>query len=380
MFVPGPNMAFQLSQEEQLIAQTVREFARRIGVEKAAEFDRYDRMPLQELQEAAGLGLATMAVPAEGTAPATAYAAAVYEMAQVCPNTAILLAVQNTAASILAEAGRTELVAEAAAGNLVSLLVTEEAHGSDVAKLGTTAKKGDGGFLVTGQKVWGMAAAEAKVHLVLADLAQAGPSLFAVPAGSQGVVLSGPDPIMGLRATGIRTVYLSKAAVVEDRLVGEPGKGLEAVRRAQPWLQVGAAAVLCGCVAGALEAAARFAETRVQFGQPIGSYQAVSDAVTNMDTQLAAGRALVFEAAGHLGSPEAATWAGRAKAFCNEMAVNMTRQAIRVQGGTGFMREGGTERYARDVRALQFVGETTQMQRNVLKRAVLPGIEFPATP
>jgi alkylation response protein AidB-like acyl-CoA dehydrogenase len=228
--------------------------------------------------------------------------------------------------------------------------------------------------------VWGIAAAAAKEHIVLAHVPAAGPTLLAVPSGSPGVALSANEALLGLRGAGIRTVYFSKARVDKDRVVGDVGQGLQMLAQVRPWLQVGAAAALAGCMGGALEAAARFAETRVQFGQPIGSYQAVSDSVTQMDVQLAAARALCWEAAGHLETPEAATWAARAKAFAAEAAIAGTRQAIRVQGGTGFMREGGTERFARDARALQFVGETTQMQRDAIKRAALPDILFPAAP
>ncbi|HJQ94006.1 MAG TPA: acyl-CoA dehydrogenase family protein, partial [Candidatus Thermoplasmatota archaeon] len=121
-----------------------------------------------------------------------------------------------------------------------------------------------------------------------------------------------------------------------------------------------------------------------------GTYQAVSDGVTLIDVNVEASLALTLTAAARLdgagdagdgdAAADAALWAARAKAFANEMSVPMTRQAIRIQGGTGFMREGGTERFARDARALWFVGETTQMQRDAIKRAVMPDIAFPAAP
>jgi alkylation response protein AidB-like acyl-CoA dehydrogenase len=104
-----------------------------------------------------------------------------------------------------------------------------------------------------------------------------------------------------------------------------------------------------------------------------------------MDVQLAAARALTWEAASLLRTeppddPGAAVAAARAKLFGAEAAVAATRSAIRVQGGTGFMREGGTERFARCARALQFVGEAGPMQRDLLKRAVMPGLKWPPAP
>lgn len=384
-------MPYTLSDDEQLIRKVVREFAgSTIGLEQAADFDRHDRFPADAVQGAAGLGLTALTLPTElggaGAGP-TAYALAIHELARVCPNTAAILAIHNglglrclLANPALAE----ELAPKAAAGELVAVLVSEEAHGSDVATVGTSAvPDGAGGYRLTGQKVWGIAASDARHFIVLANVVApdaAGPTLFYVPADATGVSRGRNEPLMGLRAAGIRTVYLSGVAVPEANRIGEAGQGLAILAAARAWLQVGAAAAIAGCVAGAYAAAATFAASRIQFGSPIGTYQAVSDGIARIDVNVEASLALTLAAAGRLEADDGALWAARAKAFANEMAVPMTRQAIRIQGGTGFMREGGSERFARDARALWFVGETTQMQNDAIKRAVLPDIAFPATP
>lgn len=378
-------MPFTLSEEEALIQKVVREFAAGVGLEKASDFDRFDRFPIDVIQQAAVLGLTTLSVPAEaggaGAGP-TAFAVACYELAQICPNSAAILAAHNAAlhgllASPQLAAG---VVTKAAAGETMALLVAEEAYGSETSRAGTLATPAGEGYSITGQKVWAIGASDAKHFLVLATVPKKGPTMFLVADSAAGVSRGENEPLLGLRAAGIRTVYFSAVNVPASAVVGEVGNGLVVLASTRPWLQVGAAAALAGCVAGGLSAAARFAETRVQFGAAIGTYQAVSDGVTAMDLQLAASRALVFEAAAHLGQEDEAVWAARAKAFAADIAVPMTRQAIRVQGGTGFMREGGTERFARDARALQFVGETGHMQRDLLKRHLMPGVQFPATP
>lgn len=377
----GEQVPFALSEDERLIQKTAREFARGVGLGKAADLDRHDRFPSDVLAQAAGLGLTGIAAPGSPL-DATAFVLVIDELAQVDPNSAASLLAHNAALATLPEG---ELAALLAGGELAALLVSEEATGSDTSAPGTTAAPSAGGFTVNGQKVWGINAVAARHFLVLAMAGpakegQGGPTLLHIPADRPGVSLGENEPLLGLRAAGIRTVYLSGVAVPSSAVLGEVGSGLDLLARAKVWLQLGAAAALCGCVAGALEAASRFAESRIQFGSPIGTYQAVSDGITRIDVELAAARALTLEAAARADGPEAAVWAARAKAFAAEMAIPMTRQAIRVQGGTGFMREGGTERFARDARALQFVGETTQMQRDTLKRALLPGIQFPATP
>jgi alkylation response protein AidB-like acyl-CoA dehydrogenase len=368
-------LPFSLSEDEQLIQKTVREFAQAVTLERAANYDRHDKFPADVLGDAAGLGLLGISAPGSPLG-ATALALAADELAQVCPNSAAALVAHNAAQALLAEGEPVPW----ADGGLAALLLAEEATGSDLSAPGTTATPTADGFRVTGQKVWGINAAVARHFLVLATVPGAGPTLLHVPADAPGVSLGENEPLMGLRAAGIRTVYLSGVEVPASAAWGGPGGAGQRLPRATAWLQLGAAAALCGCVAGGLEAAARFAESRVQFGQPIGTYQAVSDGLANIDVQLAAARALVLQAAARSEQPDAAVWAARAKAFAAEMAIPMTRQAIRVQGGTGFMREGGTERFARDARALQFVGQASQMQRDVLKRALLPNIGFPPTP
>lgn len=386
-------MSYVLSEDEALIQKVVREFAvTQVGLDRPHDEDRHDRFPVETIAAAAALGLTSLTIPADaggaGTTP-TAFALALHELAKVDPSSAAILAVHNgVAMRCLASAQptvRTDAYAKGAAGEVVAFLASEEAHGSDTGTLGTTAVPTKDGFRLTGQKVWGIGAAAAKHFLVLANVSApkgqpSGATLFYVSAAAQGVSLSRNEPLLGLRSAGIRTVYFSGVAVPAANRVGEVGQGHALVQAARPWLQVGIAAALSGAVMGALAAAAAFASSRIQFGSPIGTYQAVSDGVATMDVQANASLALTLAAAGRLEENDASVWAARAKAFANEMAIPMTRQAIRIQGGTGFMREGGTERFARDVRALQFVGETTNMQRDLLKRAAMPDVAFPATP
>ncbi|MEK6986389.1 MAG: acyl-CoA dehydrogenase family protein [Candidatus Thermoplasmatota archaeon] len=365
-------MPFQLSDDERLMRDTVRQFAQSWGLANAAEADRFDRYPAQPMADAAALGLTALA--ARDGPGATAFVLALDEVAQVDPTLAACLAAHNGA---LAAAADHQVAAQLAAGEIAALLVAEEASGSDALHPGTVAKGIP--LKLTGQKVWGINAVAARHLLVLAKEGD-GLSLFALPADAAGVTLGANDPLMGLRAAGIRTVYLSNVAAPDAARIGAAGAGGHAVAAGRTWMTLGAAAALCGAVGGALAAATTFAQNRVQFGAPIATYQAVSDGLTTIEVQLAAARALVLQAAARIGEPDAAIWAARAKAFASEMAIPMTRQAIRVQGGTGFMREGGTERFARDARALQFVGETVQMQRDVLKRAMLPDVAFAAEP
>jgi alkylation response protein AidB-like acyl-CoA dehydrogenase len=385
-------MPFTLSDDEALIQKVVREFAQtQVGLDKASDADRFDRFPADTIAAAAGLGLTALTLPTDlggaGAGP-TAYAIAIHELAQVDPNSAAILAVHNGLGlrCLLANpALAAQLAPKAAAGEVVAVLATEEANGSDTGAIGTTATPTGKGFRITGQKVWGIGASDAKHFVVLANVAvgkdaPGGPTLFLVPADAVGISLGNNEPLMGLRGAGIRTVYLSAVAVADNQRLGDVGAGLVILRRERAWLQVGAAAALSGCVAGAFAAAAAFAASRIQFGSPIGTYQAVSDGVVTIDVQVNASLALTLQAAARLEQDDGPLWAARAKAFANEMAIPMTRQAIRIQGGTGFMREGGTERFARDARALQFLGESTQMQRDAIKRAVLPDIAFPPTP
>ncbi len=379
-------MAYHLSDDEQLIDKMVGEFARDVvGLEAAHDRDRHDRFPTEVLEAAAGLGLTAMGLDAEeggaGVTP-SAFALAVEGVAQVDPSVAAILSVHNGMVLRLlrhaTDEVRGEIVPKLVAGEAGAYLATEEAGGSDKTALTTAATPTDDGFVLTGRKTWGLGAAGAKHFVVMAHTPE-GPSMVYVPADAEGVHLGHNEPLMGLRAAGIRTVYFDDVKVPANHLVGDLGSGRELYAAALPWLQVGAAAAIVGAISGAFDAAARFAEQRIQFQQPVGKYQAVSDGVTTMDLQIHAAHALVMEAAAALEGDEPGPAAARAKAFASEIAASMTRQAIRIQGGTGFMREGGTERFARDARCLWFLGETPHMQRDLLKRHLLD-IEFEATP
>lgn len=372
-------MPFALSDDEELVQKTVHALStEQIGLDAAAEADRHDRFPAGSVAAVGALGLFGLTAPPEaGGAGATAYALTVYELAQVCPNTAAILASHAgmaVRAATVAGEDAADLLAALAGGELAAWLSTEEAFGSEKGRFGTRAVAHGDDWLLTGQKTWGVSASDAKHYLVMAQ-APEGPTLFLVDPQSPGVERGQNEPLLGMRAAGIRTVYLS--GVRASRVLGPVGGGNEIERACLPWLQVGVAAALLGCVAGARKAANAFAEQRVQFQNPIGTYQAVSDGIVAMDVRLAAGRSLLLEAAAHLdgGGEEAALWAARAKEWAQELAVPMTRQAIRIQGGTGFMREGGTERFARDARALQFMGEPFAVQRDTIRRRVL-ALEF----
>lgn len=371
-------MSFVLSDDESLIQKMVAEFAQAQGLEAASDRDRHDQFPEAPIQEAAQLGLTGMGLSAEeggAGVNATGYALAILELAKIDPSLSAVLAAHTMALRLLkGHAVAPQMVT----GETGAYLATEEAGGSDKTRLTTMATPNDDGFLLNGRKTWGLGAAGAKHFAVLAHVEEHGASLFYVPRDAAGVSLGHNEAIMGLRGAGVRTVYFDDVQLPADALIGDLGSGMQQYHDALPWLQLGSAAAMVGGTEGAFDAACRFAEDRVQFGEPIGKYQAVSDGVTNMDLQLSAGRALLLEAAASLDAGDAIPVA-RAKAFASEMSGPMTRQAIRIQGGTGFMREGGTERFARDVRALWFVGETPHMQRDQIKRKVLD-IDFEATP
>jgi alkylation response protein AidB-like acyl-CoA dehydrogenase len=371
-----PSVPFLLSDDEVAIQKVVREFAQaRVTLEAAAERDRFDKFPTEAFGQAAELGLTSL-LGADG-AGATAFVLAMDELAQVDASLAAILAVHNAGRTAIPPGAR--VGTNVLSGEPVALLFAEEATGSDLAATGTLAVPSNGGYRITGQKVWALGAQGARHLLVLATVPGQGQTMFLVPVDAAGVSLGESEPILGLRAAGIRTVYLSGVEASADQALGGIGGGLAVASSSRVALQLGSAAMLCGTVAGALEAAARFAETRVQFGSPIGLYQAVSDAVAAMDSKLAAARALTLQAAAHADAADAAVWAARAKLVAADVGVAMTRQANRVQGGTGFMREGGTERFAREARVLQFLGEPAYIQKDTLKRAILD-LPFPPAP
>jgi butyryl-CoA dehydrogenase len=260
----------------------------------------------------------------------------------------------------------------AAGKKLTAFAISEATAGSDASAIKMTAEKVEGGYRLNGTKQFITNGGEADIYtvIVLTDPSRGarGASAILVEKGTLGFTFGKKEKKMGIRASATRELIFRDCFVPEENLVGREGMGfIQAMRlfdRSRPG--IGAQAV--GIAQGALEAAADYAQQRVQFGQPIISLPVVQDMLAEMAIQAEAARALVYAAARTVdsGARKITETSAMAKVFASDVAMKVTTDAVQVCGGTGYMKDYPVEKMMRDAKITQIYEGANQVLRNAI--------------
>lgn len=358
-------MPFHLSEEQEMIRRMVEEFAEKTVAPAAREVDRERRTPTEALKGLKDLGLMGMlADPDWGGAGAdtVSFCITVRELAKACASTAALMGVTNSLVVLpLAQLGTDEqkdrYLQEVATGQqLGAFALTEPNAGADLSNLETKLTVTEDGYVLNGHKAWILGASEADVLLVVAR-AEDGPTLVIVPTDADGVEAGPPERLLGLHGTQTGAIYLQDVEIGEDQILGPAGQGLESLEDPMRVSRLAIAACATGLIEAALEDSIEFADQREQFRQPIKEFQAIQDRLAKLRVAATSALNMTLTAA-DLRDQEApfSVQASEAKVHATEAAVEQTRSAIRLHGGTGFMRDANVERYFRDARTLKIMG------------------------
>lgn len=374
-------MPFELTSDQELIRKTVQEFtAAELPAKVADKLDRAREFPRDLVGKLAGLGLFGMLVPPEqggaGT-DAVSYALALEEVARGSGAVATILNNVNAMGSHpLAAFGSDDLkarwLARAVAGEaLLAWALAEPGSGSDLSAVATRAEPTGDGYRLTGLKSFVVGAEAATAFLVFAK-APGGLTAFLVPREAPGVRVGDAERSMTLRAATMAQVFLKDVHVPAADRLGAEGDGLKIALSALDASRLGTAAIACGLMAASIEEAKSFASQRTQFRMAIKNFQGIQWKVANMDVELRAARLLTwFAAAKRDKGEDFATDAAAAKLYAAEAAKRVTQDAIRIHGGTGYMRDLPVERLNRDARAMAIYGGTSEMQRAFLAAKAL---------
>ncbi|MES2986349.1 MAG: acyl-CoA dehydrogenase family protein [Pseudomonadota bacterium] len=258
---------------------------------------------------------------------------------------------------------------------IASFALTEPEAGSDAAAVRTKAEKVDGGWVLNGGKRYITNAGIAGVFTVFARTEQDGGSgvtAFLVPAGVEGLRVSGSEAKMGQQGAHIHEVYFDDCRIPDDALLGEPGKGFAVAMRILARGRLHIAAVCCGLAERALEEALGYAMERKQFGEVIANFQLVQALLADSRAESLAGRELVLATARRRDAGQDVDMeASCAKMFCSEMVGRVTDRAVQVLGGAGYLKAFPVERLYRDARILRIYEGTTQIQQLVIAKAML---------
>ncbi len=378
-------MDFELTDDQELIRNTVREFAEAKVAPIAAEIDREQRFPEELLPKMADLNLLGMPYPEEvGGAGAdyVSYMIALEELAKVCAATSLIVSAHTSLGTwpifrFGTQAQKDRYLHDLTTGRrLAAFALTEPAAGTDIAAGTATAELKDGEYVLNGSKVFITNGGYADVFVVMAktDPSQGarGMSAFIVEKGALGFTVGEGERKLGIRASSNPPLYFTDCRLPKEALLGGEGNGFKVAMQTLDGGRIGIGAQAVGIAQGALDASIAYAKERVQFGKPIASLQAIQWMIAEMATEIDAARLLVYRAASceDNGRPYA-TEASMAKLFASETATRVAGKAIQIHGGYGYTESYPVERAYRDAKVTEIYEGTSEVQRMVIARSCL---------
>ncbi|HEY1522174.1 MAG TPA: acyl-CoA dehydrogenase family protein [Solirubrobacteraceae bacterium] len=365
--------------------QTIRRIAQERIAPRAAEIDERAEYPHDLralLAEHDVLGL-----PFESEYGGTGTGAlmlnmAIEEIAKACASTALIVMVQELGTLPIKLFGTEEqkqrFLPRCASGEWSpAFALSEPDAGSDPGGMRTRAVRDGDEWVIDGTKNWITNLGIADFYIVFAVTdREAGHShgitAFVIEADRPGVSIGKLEHKLGIRGSPTGQPIFDSVRVPDDNLLGEPGHGFKVAMATLDRSRLGVAAQALGIAQGATDYAAAYARERRQFGQPINSFQAIQFKLADMETQCAAGRELLYQAAARVdrGDPELGKYSAMAKLFCSDVAMRVTVEAVQVLGGYGYVKEYPVERMMRDAKITQIYEGTNEIQRLVIARTL----------
>lgn len=378
-------MSSLLSEEQVLIRDTARNFARDQLAPYAAAWDRESRFPAEAVRAMGELGFLGMIIPAEQGGAGSdyvAYALALMEIAAGDGSCSTVMSVQNSlvCAPLLAFGSPDQIgrfLGPLARGEMLGCFcLTEPQAGSDAAALKTRAVREGDSYVLNGSKQFISTGNNADLAVVFAVTdpvsGKKGISAFLVPTDSPGFTVARVEEKLGQHASDTCHLVFEDCRIPADCLLGEEGQGYRIALSNLEGGRIGIAAQSVGMARAAFNAARRYAKERETFGKPIAEHQAVAFRLADMATRLHAAELMVLEAARlrDAGLP-CLKEASMAKLFASEMAEQVCSDAIQIHGGYGYLRDFEVERIYRDVRVCQIYEGTSDIQRLIIGRQIL---------
>jgi alkylation response protein AidB-like acyl-CoA dehydrogenase len=378
-------MDFRLTEEQELLRRTVREFAETEIRPHVREWDEAQHFPSEIMPALAGLGLLGIQFPDEyGGAGMSAidYCICIEELARVDPGLALSIAAHNglCASHIFmfgSDAQKQKYLAPLARGEKIGAWgLTESTSGSDAAGMRTTASRAGACWVLNGSKTF---TTHGRVGDILVAMAvtdrtagSKGISAFIIERGTPGLAAGKKEDKLGMRASDTSEVLFENCRIPAEQLLGEEGHGFVDTMQVLDAGRIGIAALSVGLAQGAYEAALRYAQERKAFGKTISAFQAIRWKLADNATRIEAARLLTYRAA-YLKERGVRTTleSSMAKLYASEIAVRAAEDCVQIHGGYGFVKDYPAEKYFRDVKLLTIGEGTSEIQRLVIARQLL---------
>jgi butyryl-CoA dehydrogenase len=376
-----------LTEDHLAVQDAIRAFVQAEIAPHAAAWDKQHHFPAEQLQGLAALGCYGVAVPTEWDGAGLDYLALAVILEEIAAGdggTSTVVSVNNCpVCSILMAFGNADqkerFLKPLARGDMLGAFCLTEPHvGSEAGGLRTTALRDSDDYVLNGVKQFITSGKHGDVAIVMAVTDKAagkkGISAFLVPTATPGYTVARIEEKMGQHSSDTAQILFENCRVPAANRLGEEGQGLKIALSGLEGGRVGIASQSVGMARAAFEAALRYSQDRVTFGQPIFQHQAVQFKLADMATQIEAARQLIWHAASlkDAGRP-CLKEAAMAKLFASEMAERVCSDAIQIHGGYGYLSDFPVERIYRDVRVCQIYEGTSEVQKILIGRALAAG-------
>ena len=389
MTTAEPFDVYRLPEDHEAIRQAVREVCDARVAPNAAEADESGEFPKASYEALRASDFHAPHIPVEyGGAGADALATAIVieEVARACAASSLIPAVNKLGTMPLLLAGSEDLkrryLTPVASGDaMFSYCLSEPEAGSDAASMTTRAVRDGDHWVLNGAKRWITNAGISEFYTVFAVTDPAarsrGISAFVVEKSDEGVSFGAPEKKLGIKGSPTREVYFDNVRISADRIIGAEGTGFGTAMRTLDHTRVTIAAQAVGIAQGALDFAKGYVKERRQFGKPVADFQGIQFMIADMGMKLEAARQMTYVAAGksERGDADLTFFGAAAKCFASDAAMEITTDAVQLLGGYGYTRDYPVERMMRDAKITQIYEGTNQVQRIVMARQLLAGVQ-----
>ncbi|MDQ3819696.1 MAG: acyl-CoA dehydrogenase [Acidobacteriota bacterium] len=378
-------MEFELTEEQQQVKWSVREFAEAEIAPHVMEWDESQHFPVELWPQLGELGLTGVIFPEEYGGAGMGYveyATIIEELSRVDGSVGISVAAHNSLCSNHIYAYGTEeqkqkyLVPLAQGKHLGAWGLTEPGAGSDASGTRTTAVRQNGGFVINGAKNFITHAIHADTCVAMAvtdrEKRSRGISAFIFEKGQKGFTPTKKENKLGLRASETASVIFEDCFAGEEKMLGEEGMGFVNAMQILDGGRISIAALAVGIAQGAYESAVRYSKEREQFGKPISEFQAIQFKLADMAVSIEAARLLMYRAAYLKDRGKKTTKeSSMAKLYASEVSVRVCEEAIQIHGGYGYTKDYPPEKYWRDSKLCTIGEGTSEIQRIIIARELL---------
>ncbi|TGY42144.1 acyl-CoA dehydrogenase [Clostridium sartagoforme] len=378
-------MNFQLTREQELVKQMVREFALNEVKPIAAEIDETERFPMENVEKMAKLGMLGIPFSKEygGAGGDTlSYIMAVEELSKVCGTTGVIVSAHTSlCASLIDQFGtkdqKEKYLTDLATGKKLGAFgLTEPGAGTDAAGQQTVAVKDGDNYILNGSKIFitNGGVAETFIIFAMTDKSKGtrGISAFIVEKDFEGFSIGKKEEKLGIRASSTTELVMSNCIVPKENLIGQEGKGFGIAMKTLDGGRIGIAAQALGIAEGAFEEAVNYMKERKQFGRPLSAFQGLQWMIADMDVKIEAAKHLVYKAAWLKDNKlPYSVEAARAKLYAAEVAMDVTTKAVQIFGGYGYTKEYPVERMMRDAKITEIYEGTSEVQKMVISGSAL---------